>query len=174
MIPKVKDYDSPEREELDDYLKRWPQEYCNFPENVIENWVHRHNPQFISDWSDYNISSWVFELRSMSVEEIMKIEHLDGELDHWDYVGDTYINSNDPYQYLANYMRNNGTFPEPIIIAENANGIRHPKGLDGEFMKTPYQLIEGHRRLGFLRAMVRLNMATLKDNHEVWVISELS
>lgn len=171
MIPVVKRYDSPERESIDSYIARWPKQFSNIPPCVIENWIHRHNPQFINDWPALNPSSWRFNLREMSSSQIMAIQHLDGELEHWDYIGNKFLETKDENQYLARYMAKHGTFPCPIIVAVNAQGVLHPKSRPGEFMKTPMQLIEGHRRLGFLREMIRRNWPYLTPFHKVWEMS---
>lgn len=173
MVPEVSDYDSADREPIEAYLKRWPQELRNFPENVIEQWVHRHNPQFLDEWSSLNIHEWKFECREMTTEEILGIQHLDGELEHWDYVGLKLMPTKDKYQWLSLKMEEQGTFPEPIIVAENAGAVLHPRGREGEYMKAPFQLIEGHRRLGLLRAMHAKKVPSLKARHCVWVVSNV-
>lgn len=171
MIPKVKRYGDIEVEPFEDYVSRWPKELCNFPVSVIEDWVYLHNPQFIGMWAPLRPELWTFSLREMSNEEIMSIQHLDGELEHYDYVGNKLLGTTDPYQRLAQYMGKNGTYPVSIIVAVNAEGIQHPKGRAGELMKTPLQLIEGHRRLGLLREMNRREWPALRPTHDVWALS---
>jgi hypothetical protein len=170
MIPVVVNYDTHDKESIESYLARWPSKFANIPNNVIEQWIHRHNPQFIEEWVGLSPEKWKFELVEMSNEEIYSIQHLDGELKHWDYVGDKILFSDDRYQWLAIYIRENGTFPEPIICAVNAGHIHHPRGRKDEMMMEPYQLIEGHRRIGLIRAMIRKSVATLKSHHKVWLL----
>ena len=43
-----------------------------------------------------------------------------------------------------------GTWPEPIMILRNDSELCLPNGLP---LGTPYHLVEGHHRLGFLVAM---------------------
>lgn len=171
MIPKVRNCGDFEVEPFEKYFSRWPRELCNFPRYVIEHWVYRHNLQFLDMWAPLRPELWTFSLQEMTNEEIMSVQHLDGELEHYDSVGRKLLGTTDPHQKLAQYMSMNGTYPVPIIVALNAEGIQHPKGREGELMKTPLQLIEGHRRLGLLREMNRRSWPTLKSKHEVWTLS---
>lgn len=170
VIPKVRPNGDFDVETFEQYVSRWPSDLPNFPRAVIKDWVYRHNPQFIDLWTPLLPELWAFSLQEMTNEEIMSIQHLDGELEHYDYVGRRILGTTAGNQYLAQYMAENGTYPAPIIVAANAEGIQHPKGRVGELMKTPLQLVEGHRRLGLLREMNRRNWPTLKAKHEVWIL----
>lgn len=66
-------------------------------------------------------------------------------------------------------MIEKGSFPQPIIIARGAESLIHPKGANFNDHMTDNQLIEGHRRLGLLRAMI-LSQLKLKSKHRVWVM----
>jgi hypothetical protein len=169
MIPVKECPDFEPEESLESYLEKWPEQLDNIPECVIDQWCYRHNDIFIKSWSGYKPENWDFELVKLDCNQIFEIEHLDGELDHYDYVGDEFIKHPYKRDFVANYMLEHGTFPQPIIVAVDAGELEHPKSLPGECMKEPYQLIEGHRRLGLLRAMINSGVATAKS-HKVWLM----
>lgn len=64
-------------------------------------------------------------------------------------------------------MLENGTTPAPIIVAKNAHNIKNHRGRE-MYMKVPFQLIEGHMRLAYLRGMIKQKHPKLKDEQEVW------
>jgi GNAT superfamily N-acetyltransferase len=73
----------------------------------------------------------------------------------------------DPRDWLAVYMMDNGTWNTPIVLLDNSSGKqRFPNGVS---MKSPYHLLEGHRRLSFLVGLKKLHKA--KPKHKVWVVS---
>ncbi|WP_414430932.1 hypothetical protein ACMG4M_05955 [Alcanivorax sp. IL3] len=169
MIPFKEASDIGDQEGLEDYLANWPEHLKNIPECVIEQWIYRHNDTFIDLWSGYEPENWGFELVQFDNDEVFEIMHLEGELEQYDYVGEEFIKQ--PYKrgYLADYMLENGTFPQPIIVAIDAGDLEHPRSHPGEYMEEPYQLIEGHRRLGLLRTMINNGLETT-NFHEVWLM----
>lgn len=69
-------------------------------------------------------------------------------------------------------MLTNGTSPAPILVFENGGHIKHPRGIQGEKMVEPLQLIEGHMRTAYLRGMIHFDYDKLTSHHDVWVASE--
>ncbi|MDF1641549.1 hypothetical protein [Thalassolituus oleivorans] len=175
-VPLVEKDDDENKESFSEYLDKWPEELSNFPEEVIEDWVYRHNEFFIKDWSGYNLENWQFELVEFTNKDLLSVQHLPGEIEKCDHTGENIIKTlgSSLENELGRYICDNGTFPVPIIVALNAIEILHPKSFEDEYMATPYQLIEGHRRLGTIRAMLRNGNYDVADLHEVWLISELN
>ena len=169
MIPIKVNPDFEPEETLESYLEMWPDKLDNIPKCVIEQWCYRHNEIFIESWEKYHPENWTFELVDFVNNEIMQIDHLDGELDHYDYVGEKFISQPSTRGFLANYMLENGTFPQPIIVAVDGGNIEHPRSHPGEHMKEPYHLIEGHNRLGILRTMIRKKIET-SQSHKIWLM----
>ena len=165
--PKLKSED----EDFNAYLLRWPKQLSNVPEDVIKNWAFVHNQQVIEFCSSYDLSAWRFKLEKFDNDEILKISHFKDELEKIDgksfrlFTGE--LNGYD----TADFMLQHGTFPCPIIVAHNAGNIVHHRSTKNETMIEPYHLIEGNRRLGFIREMIRTKYENLKSNHEVWVVS---
>lgn len=166
-VPAVKGYGDFETEPFDVYYTRWPAEFSNFPKCVVENWVYRHWKDFKDLWLDRSIEDFVFELTEFDNAQIMEISHFGNWLETMDYWGDElFRNKLRQSTWLAIYMLANGTTPTPIIIAPNASGLEHPKGVSMQKL----QLIEGHMRLSYLRGMIKHNHAALKASHVVWCL----
>lgn len=163
-------------EPFSSYYSRWPYRLNNFPKEVIEEWVYRHYPNFLDWYQMYDVSEWIFELRTLTNQEIERIEHLEGELKHWLNLGEDWLNPHGLHQHyeiwLRSHMLKNGTFPTPIIISEDAGNKLHPKSRSygDDYMKEPLQLIEGHKRLGFIRALMKSKNMNIKNKHAAWVL----
>lgn len=169
--PRRNDPSDFEHESLESYLDRWPAELGNVPDDVIEHWFYRHNEQVPELCKVYDFGSWNFELQTFDNEKIQEIRHFEDELEKLDATGDRLMAEGMPGYDTAEYMLENGTFPCPIIVAYMAGGHCHHKGMGDETMLEPYHLVEGHRRLGFLRVMIRSDHPSLQEAHSVWVVT---
>ena len=166
QIPKVE-----VNEIFESYIARWPDEFDNIPEDVIRNWVYYHNESVIENSDVYELMKWQFKKKTFTTEEVLEIKHYDSEIKHLDHIGDVLMKQGMSGYDTAEFMIEYGTFPCPIIVAHNAGMFRHAKSLNGETMLEPYHLIEGSRRLGFVRGMAKYNYHKLQQNHEVWVVT---
>jgi hypothetical protein len=64
-------------------------------------------------------------------------------------------------------MNRHGTWPTPIILLDNRSGeLKFP---EGEKLKKPYHLLEGHTRRSFLSVLQADGRAL--EEHEVFVVS---
>ncbi|MGY3571627.1 hypothetical protein [Vibrio paucivorans] len=168
-VPVVQHINDFTLESFKSYYSRWPKNLRNIPKNIVEQWVYRHNETFLEMWSELRPHKWSFQRKNFSVKECLGITHLPREIEHYEDVGNRYIRQVNDRDFLSNYMLQHGKFPQPIIVARGASAILHPKGAHlNEFM-TDNQLIEGHRRLGLLRAMFK-NEMKLKSKQKVWVM----
>lgn len=166
-IPEPLNWDSVSKEPFADYWLRWPAKYSHVPEVVADTWIHRHWQQF-RGWRGLKPESWTYEMRRLTAQQVLTIGDVsdpkkDG--DEWGYDLIEGIKSGECW--LRDYMLANGTTPAPILIAESAGHVSHPHH-DGK-MAEPFQLIEGHRRLALLKAMIRLECPNLQSHHEVAV-----
>jgi hypothetical protein len=140
-------------------------------ELVAKQWFFEHWPDVMRYWAPLNPHNWSYELRKFSSSELMKIDHVDNELELLDQAGSKlYSNYRQGDYRLTDYILENETFPVPIIVAFNASHIKHPWSKRDSFMKAPYQLIEGHRRLAFVREVIKRGKA-LEVLHEVFLAS---
>ena len=69
--------------------------------------------------------------------------------------------------WLGDWMIANGTWPVPIMIIENTIALARPDGLQ---LGSPFHLMEGHHRLGYLHAIEEASGWTAADTHHVLVI----
>lgn len=159
------------KESFESYYSRWPKELENVPEDVVRHWIYYHNECFLGFDGVYDLSKWVFKKERFSNVRILDVLHYPDELKHMDSIGERFLAGVLAGYDTADYMLKNGTFPCPIIVAHNAGEYRHHRGLEGESMLEPYHLIEGHRRLSFLRAMIKRNHKALKKEHDVWLVT---
>ena len=169
--PKREDPSAFEIESFDSYYSRWPKELTNIPEDVVRHWIYYHNGFFWEGGIIYEIDRWSFDLKVFSNEKIMEIAHYPSEIERMDYNGETLMKKGMPGYDTAEYMLQHGTFPCPIIVAYNAGAHKHAKSIGTETMLEPYHLVEGHRRLGFARGMIRHNYKHLKREHKVWLVT---
>ena len=167
--PPVLGYSSFEREPFAEYIKRWPPALSNFPPNVVEFWVHRHWSDFQDHWLSLDLAALRFEFKRYTNPQVMQIGYFEDRFEALDHWGDAlFVNPIRKNSWLGKYMLENGTVPEPPILAIDAHGIVHPRGLKDELMQVPSHLIEGHMRLAYLRGMIRNKYPGLKPDHPIW------
>ena len=167
--PPVRKYGDIDAEEFDAYYARWPDELSAIPKLIVQDWIHRHWRDFREHWIDLAPHHWQYESRVFSNEEILLIDHIGTWIRELDAEGVEYV-SGAPRggTRMAKYMLTHGTFPVPILVAQGAGHVVHPRSAR-EFMKEPLQLIEGHCRLACLRGMINANYSSLATRHRVWV-----
>lgn len=170
MYPPVRNYGNIDSESFEDYYARWPQELDRIPMSVVEDWIHRHWNDFKYSWIDLQPHLWDFDLIEFTTAQVKSISHIGTWIPELDAEGVEFVGGIEPRSRtrLAKYMLSVGTFPKPIIVAKYSGHIIHPRS-GGEYMKEPYQLIEGHSRLACIRGMINANYPTLAPKHQVWV-----
>ncbi|AZR39528.1 hypothetical protein [Marinobacter salarius] len=170
VYPEVIGYGGEDPELFQDYYARWPDELRAIPRCVVEHWIHRHWDDF-HDWIGLAPHEWTWECRELTNEEILEIGHFGDWIEQLHAEGAEYVsNTRRAETFIGTYMREYGTTPVPMIVAENAGHVLHPKGFDDDYMKEPYQLIEGHSRLGCLLGMIDSDHPNLSEKHKVWVV----
>lgn len=170
--PEVIGHGSFQVESFGDYRARWPSELSAFPECLIENWVYRHWGQFRTEWMPQGALHWRYEKRSFSNDQIIQIAHFEGDLRTMDYWGDQlFVDRARRETWLAKYMLEHGTTPAPILVLKAGANVRHPRAFEREKILEPFQIIEGHMRLSYLRGMIRHKFPALRESHDVWFAS---
>ncbi|TPG51036.1 hypothetical protein EAH75_06470 [Rhodanobacter glycinis] len=168
--PAVLGYGDFHVEPFIEYVLRWPTELEAFPRCLIENWVYRHWSQFRDDWMPQGALEWLYEKETLSNDEIMQIAHFENDLRTMDYWGDQlFVDKMRRDTWLANFMLGYGTSPVPILVLRAGTDVRHPRALDGEKILEPFQIVEGHMRLSYLRGMIRHDHELIREEHDVWV-----
>lgn len=135
----------------------------------METWIYRHWRDF-QWWLPLRPLEWQYELKVLSCDEIMTIAHVGDWMKTLDQWGDDLFDGGDRRgTWLGRNMLEAGTTPKPMIVALNAGAWSHPREHRAPRMREPFQLIEGHMRLAYLRGMIRRSHALLKPAHEVFV-----
>ena len=171
-IPKRNDPNDFKIESFESYLVRWPDELSHIPEDIIRSWAYEHNDQVIEFCEEtYDLSTWTFDRVKFSNDEILEIKHFDSEMKHYEHIGSEFLAGRMVGYGTAEFMLENGTFPVAILVAHNAGEFMHHKSFENEYMIEPYHLIEGNRRLAFLRAMIEKDHELLQKSHDVWLLT---
>ena len=159
--------DKIEKESFESALPRLKKHLPNFPECVLEQWVYRHFDQFYNNYWFLGFDKLVFDKMSFNFNDIMEIKSKD--LRGQDYWGDEFSNQEETRMmtYLAKFMRENKTWPKPIIVFDT----KSVSNKFGEKFQEPFHLLEGHMRLAYMRALIRYKVAGVKPCHEVWVVT---
>jgi hypothetical protein len=155
-------------EPFETYFERWPIEYGHVPSGVVETWVYRHWRDF-QRWLPLQPLHWAYELEQMTSTDILTIGHVGSWPETLKYWGDDLFEGKSRRAtWLGRTMLDIGTTPAPIIVARNAGRYSHPREANAPFVE-PYQLIEGHMRLAYLKGMIRHGHPQLRSYHEVFV-----
>ncbi|GAA0295526.1 hypothetical protein GCM10009128_12690 [Psychrosphaera haliotis] len=159
-------------EPFNEYLNRVQPHLTNFPEEVIREWLYRHD-NFIQRFGHHDLVHWSFEEAKFTTQEILDIKLFPSKLDHVINAGNNIwrhpmIKDYEP----ALSLRQKGTFPSPIIIFEDAGNYYD---FTGENYLVPFHLAEGHKRYGQLKAIVdypkRCQLVKpLLDSHNVYLL----
>jgi len=141
--------------------------YSNVPEDVAQQWIHRH-------WSRSSFSFLTSSRYSFSKERwpSIKLDDVRSRANDWDFVKTLargeYLYSLDTW--LVRFMRTHKRFPEPIIILDNRAGeIEGDPNfpVHGTFPRS-YIVVEGHTRFELATWLRRLD--ELGSEVDVWVM----
>lgn len=152
-------------ESLPDYLSRVRPLVPRYPDCVLEQWLHRHWTCVRSQWAWLGLPGLQFREETWPVERINTLPYSNKKnIDGWteQFKTDPRFQSS----YLGKYMLENGTWPAPIIVILNELGLKMPNGFP---LSSPYDLLEGHHRLAYLRAMHESGVASLQGTHDIWI-----
>lgn len=160
-------YKNGEDEKFEEYFRRIHKLLPNWPEEVVKEWLYRHNNQ-IEDYFYLGFHNFKFSLEKWENEQIMKLIN-SHKMDYViDPLGLQILDK--PYSFLQKYIHKNGTWPSPIIVLKTEDdAILGSKELLGK----PYHLLEGHLRLGYIRNLYK-NNKQLKKEHLVYIVKKVN
>ena len=139
----------------------------NWPDEVLIEWLHRHAGH-IDYYAFLGFETFSFEKETWPLERIPGREAFDDE-SFCDGFVDIERRATNPHDWLAIYMLEKGTWNTPIVLLRNEAGrFAFPYGRP---LKSPYHLLEGHRRLSFLNGLRSIGKAS--PSHEVWVVTKV-
>lgn len=170
------------REDKFEYLDRITNKYPNLPAPVLEQWTYLHHRnsdmQRLYGWIDY--SKVKFDLQSWTTDQILRIKPVsspEARFDEYvdmteDKIKSTKSLKKEYSEEIVNHWIDSGTWRTPIIVL-NTQEIRVlPQTIK---LQKPYQLIEGHTRLGWFKAFNSFpdlqHPYRLANNHQIWLMS---
>lgn len=163
-------YGDSDVEPLDAYLPRARQLLPNFPEDVIGQWLYDHYVDAVHQYGWLGFPALTFERACWPSSEILAQVRSWPEDDltaSWTIQ----LRTDQTFQRsrLGAYMIAHGTWPVPILaLANEAATLALPNGVR---LGAPYHLLEGHHRLGYLRALVDDERWRAAPRHELWLVS---
>ena len=149
-------------EELSSYVSRMKSGLLpNWPEELLTEWLHRHASN-MEDYAFLGFENLQFRLDTWDLEQFPGREAF-RDLGFSDSFQNVEVRAEqNEYDWLAHYMLREGTWNTPIVLFDNRNAGQAR-------LRTPFHLLEGHRRLSFLRGLKRLGKA--RPQHAVWLAS---
>lgn len=152
-------------EESDVYARRMQSSFLpEWPAEVLKEWLYRHQ-RCISKYAFLGYERFRFKLETWPLSKIPDRRAFDDE-SFCDNFVDIECRAEEPADWLAQYMLRHGTWNTPIIVLDNP-GRKHVFP-DGRPLKSPYHLLEGHRRLSFLNGLRKIDRALAE--HDVWLV----
>lgn len=150
------------KESLDTFIPKVKSFLPNMPDDVIDQWVYEAFSSFCND-EKWNIEydRLHFQKNHMDIKDILKIR----DASQFYEMGIGYqIIDGSLESPLIQFMKKHGTWPRPIIVLDTEKSVT-----DTKFKYLyPYQLLEGHLRLVYLRRMLDAGIYTNKV-HNVWI-----
>ncbi len=151
------------REPFNRWHERVREDIPHVPACVAEQWLYRHERYTPYTWLP--VSRLRFELQTWELARILKLginltDSTPAILSDKEVVGCA-----DNGTWVSQYMLAHGTWPVPIIVLDNAQGIKPPN----DELIARWHLIEGHRRTDCLVDLAKKGLA--KDSHQVWVLT---
>jgi hypothetical protein len=140
----------------------------NFPDDVLEQWIWRHYSDAVNQYGWLGLRELVFTRQTWDTERLLQLVQTFPGSALVDSLTASFRSKKQIRNHgLALMMLRDGTWPVPILVLRNVQRLTRPDGLP---LGSPYHLVEGHRRLGYLRAMSEDDRWTPSLAHEVWLL----
>lgn len=140
----------------------------NWPADALEQWPHRHWRDFRGTWAWLGVDGLSFTAETWSTERIVSdIRFVDHEY-FTEYARSFASNESARGSPLGEFLIAHGTWPVPILTLRYDGEYRPP---DHCRVHSPFTLLEGHRRLSFLRGILDAKLVSVRPAHDVWVVT---
>lgn len=149
----------------------------HIPKIIFEQWIYylHYDPNTLKNYAWMNFENIVFELCEWGFDNLSKINVVDEFKE--------YVNLRAIYSGFEKfcctiedleYWKKKGTWRiPPIILDINSLTAEIPVWCD---LKPPFQLVEGHSRMGYLFSMKRisdLNKGVISSKHKIFLMKEI-
>lgn len=137
----------------------------HFPDDVLEQWVYRHWKGVFYNWGWLDFQSMRFSLEEWTTTNIQsKIQT--PHIDTVNKLSGRMMNPLFQRSWLVQEMQLLGTWPVAPIVLHYERDLPM---LNGKTLKAPFNLLEGHHRLAYLRQMAEQGLDVC-EHHKVWVV----
>lgn len=157
-----------DKEPFDNYKMRVKNILPNWPELALKTWLHRHSPCMYYAWLGFHRMN--FRLETWSKDQVFN-NISSHRIEDIDYYGNKIVNNIDNWfdakSCPKDYICENKTWNEPIIVLDNSYGIEKY----GDKFGQPYHLLEGHVRLGVFRELFKQDKSKLLDQHDLFIVT---
>jgi hypothetical protein len=156
------------QEPFDEYRERVGALLPNWPEGPLQDWLHRHYPDAVNHYGWLRFDRMAFRKETWPSEQIYgRVDsHIMRDIEGMG--SNIYTFGERRRTRLMRYFLENGTWPVPVILLDNAADIADPWG---KHYGQPYHLLEGHLRLGYFRNIYRMERPKLKEVHDLWIVT---
>lgn len=156
------------REETpEQYYRRIKAYLPNIPHEVVSQWLYDHYSCVKQRYSWLDLGSIRFTSERWKTEDILSKVTAWNEIAVENWKKALLTNQGFQSSRLGCYMISKGTWPVPPIIFNNTTDIRMPDG--SEIAK--WELIEGHHRLAYLRAIEIVDDWEVCAEHPLWILT---
>jgi len=156
-------------EAFDEYYERVKNLLPNFPKAVLKQWLFDHFESVINRYAWLRLEQLSFRQESWDTERIINEIKAWNELAVESWKSAFYRNPDFQIDPLVTFMRRNGTWPVPPILLDNKHGLRMPE----QSVIARWELIEGHHRLAYLRALYESTPSNLEKQHSLWITTKI-
>lgn len=167
------------QEEFEDYFPRIKSkvEYQHIPESVLEQWIHPHhdNWQTLHNYAWLDYQKVTFEEQNWKFENLANVNVIPEFMDF--YLSRTKFDDFKDFHLgkeNLSFWKEKGTWRTPPIILD-VNSLKEKPPAWSKII-GPYQLVEGHTRLGHLHSMKRvsdLQRGQIAQTHKIWLMKEI-
>jgi hypothetical protein len=157
-------------EGIEEYIQRISQSFENIPEKVLRQWLYLHTGKLDMirnyGWIDYHKAAFAEVLWTQN--QISQIQVFSKY--------QPYVKSRSKIQSFSDfrcvpedkdYWICFGTWRTPIVVLKTNTIITEPRYSE---LNKPYQLIEGHTRLGHFNALFNYQQKYLSELHKVYLM----
>jgi hypothetical protein len=154
-------------EEVSAYVRRMQRgPLPSWPDEVLREWLHRHAGGGADKYEFLGFERFRFTRETWPLEKVPGTEACERNWSNFAWSPSLYERATEPYDWLAQFMVERGTWNTPVILLENHEArLTFPWG---DLLKHPYHLLEGHRRLSFLERLRHDGRAL--PMHDVWLV----
>jgi hypothetical protein len=171
------DYDG-NQEWFDEYYSRIKikRDYKHIPKDVFEQWIHPHHKkdETLINYSWMNFKNIEFIACEWSFEELSQLYVLEDYRDY--FISRSKLSDFEQFFCIdddLNSWKEKGTWRVPPVILD-VNSLLSNIPSDCELV-PPFQLVEGHSRLGYLHSMNRiseLKKGKISSKHCIYLMRE--